>query len=89
MKNWPAKPLGEFIEERTERLRENSATIYSVTNDSGFVRSLDLFDKQVFSADTSNYKCVGFCDLAYNPSRINVGSVAMLARLIHPTAARL
>ncbi|MBM3552615.1 MAG: restriction endonuclease subunit S [Alphaproteobacteria bacterium] len=79
MKNWPAKPLGEFIEERTERLRENSATIYSVTNDSGFVRSLDLFDKQVFSADTSNYKCVGFCDLAYNPSRINVGSVAMLA----------
>jgi type I restriction enzyme S subunit len=78
MKNWETKPLGEFIEERTERLRENSATVYSVTNDSGFVRSLDLFDKQVFSKDTSNYKRVGFFDLAYNPSRINVGSIAML-----------
>lgn len=71
------KLLGELVEERIERLRQYSATIYSVTNESGFVRSLDLFDKQVFSADTGNYKRVGFHDLAYNPSRINVGSVAM------------
>ncbi|MEI7733454.1 MAG: restriction endonuclease subunit S [Verrucomicrobiota bacterium] len=78
MKRWPIKQLGEFVEEQTERLREQSTTIYSVTNERGFVPSLDLFDKQVFSADTGNYKCVGFHDLAYNPSRINVGSVAML-----------
>ena len=78
MKRWPIKPLGEFVEEQTERLHENSTTIYSVTNERGFVRSLDLFDKQVFSADTGNYKRVAFQDLAYNPSRINVGSVAML-----------
>jgi type I restriction enzyme S subunit len=71
------QPLGELIEERTERLRDNVATIYSVTNESGFVRSLDIFDKQVFSKDTGNYKRVGFHDLAYNPSRINVGSVAL------------
>ena len=77
MKRWSTKPLGEFIEERTVRLGRESATIYSVTNERGFVPSLDLFDKQVFSADTGNYKCVGFHDLAYNPSRINVGSVAM------------
>jgi type I restriction enzyme S subunit len=74
---WPTKPLGEFAEERTDRLRGDSATIYSVTNENGFVRSLDLFDKQVFSAGTGNYKRVGFHDLAYNPSRINVGSVAL------------
>ena len=60
MKRWPTKPLGEFIEERTKRLRQNSATIYSVTNENGFVRSLDLFDKRVFSADTGNYKHVEF-----------------------------
>jgi type I restriction enzyme S subunit len=77
MKPWLTKPLGEFVEERTERLGQDFATIYSVTNERGFVRSLDLFDKQVFSADTGNYKRVGFHDLAYNPSRINVGSVAM------------
>jgi len=71
------KPIGEFIEERTERLGKNPTTIYSVTNDKGFVRSRDLFDKQVFSLDTGNYKRVGFNDLAYNPSRINVGSIAL------------
>src|ERR1022692_2546200 len=72
------KLIGEFVEERTERLREDSATIFSVTNDRGFVRSLELFDKQVFSANTGNYKKVAFQELAYNPSRINVGSIAML-----------
>ncbi len=36
----------------------------------------DVFDKQVFSQDASNYKLVRFNDIAYNPSRINVGSVA-------------
>jgi type I restriction enzyme S subunit len=77
MKRWPLKPLGEFVEEIAERLGEKPATIYSVTNERGFVRSLDLFDKQVFSANTSNYKVTRFRDLAYNPSRINVGSVAM------------
>lgn len=77
MKRYPTKLLGEFIEERTERLRGDTTTIYSVTNERGFVRSLDLFDKQVFSADTGNYKRVEFRDLAYNPSRINVGSIAL------------
>jgi len=77
MKSWPIKPLGEFVEEHTERLGHGVATIYSVTNENGFVRSLDLFDKQVFSKDTGSYKRVVFRDLAYNPSRINVGSVAM------------
>jgi type I restriction enzyme S subunit len=77
MKCWRTRPLGEFLEERTDRLQQVSTTIYSVTNEKGFVRSLDLFDKQVFSADTANYKRVEFQDLAYNPSRVNVGSVAI------------
>ena len=77
MSRWPTKLLGEFVQERTERLGQAPATIYSVTNEKGFVRSLDLFDKQVFSKDTANYKRIEFSDLAYNPSRINVGSIAM------------
>jgi len=60
----------------TTRKGETPAEILSVTNTHGFVRSLDVFEKQVFSQDTSNYKLVRFNDLAYNPSRINVGSVA-------------
>jgi len=77
MKRWPTNALEEFVEERNDRLGQDSTTIYSVTKESGFVRSLDLFDKQVFSADMSSYKRVGFGELAYNPSRINVGSIAI------------
>lgn len=70
-------PLGECVSEVRDRLGDGQRTIYSVTNDRGFISSLEVFDKQVFSADTSNYKAVRHRDLAYNPSRINVGSVAL------------
>lgn len=77
MSRWPTRLLGELIEERSDRLGQAVAVVYSVTNERGFVRSLDLFDKQVFSPDTRNYKHVAFENLAYNPSRINVGSIAI------------
>ena len=70
-------PLGNFIEESRMRLGKNQRAIYSVTNDRGFVPSHEVFDKQVFSADTSAYKIVEYKNLAYNPSRINVGSIAI------------
>ncbi|GAK54885.1 putative restriction-modification system specificity determinant [Candidatus Vecturithrix granuli] len=69
--------LANYIEEIRTRLRNQQRTVYSVTNTKGFVPSLDVFDKQVFSTDISNYKLVAQNDLAYNPSRINVGSVAI------------
>jgi type I restriction enzyme, S subunit len=59
------------------RLGSNRKTIYSVTNQRGFIPALETFGKQVFSEDTSNYKIVKQNDLAFNPSRINVGSVAL------------
>lgn len=69
-------PLKRHITEVSIRKGETPAEVLSVTNTTGFVRSRDVFDKQVFSQDASNYKLVRFNDLAYNPSRINVGSVA-------------
>jgi len=76
MSRWPITPLKGHIAEVSIRKGETPAEVLSVTNTAGFVRSLDVFDKQVFSQDPSNYKLVRFNDLAYNPSRINVGSVA-------------
>jgi type I restriction enzyme S subunit len=76
MSKRPATSLREHIFEISIRKGETPAEILSVTNRDGFVRSLDVFDKQIFSQDASNYKLVRFDDLAYNPSRINVGSVA-------------
>jgi type I restriction enzyme S subunit len=76
MSKWPITPLRGHIAEISIRKGQTPAEILSVTNVGGFVRSLDVFDKQVFSEDASNYKLVRFDELAYNPSRINVGSVA-------------
>lgn len=76
MSRWPITSLKGHIAEVSIRKDETPAEVLSVTNTAGFVRSLDVFDKQVFSQDASNYKLVRFNDLGYNPSRINVGSVA-------------
>jgi type I restriction enzyme, S subunit len=76
MSRWPIIPLKGHISEISQRVGTSSVEILSVTNNAGFVRSLDVFDKQVFSEDMSNYKLVKHNDIAYNPSRINVGSVA-------------
>ena len=52
--------------------------VFSVTNSEGFILSTDYFSKEVFSKDVSNYKVVRKGQFAYNPSRINVGSIDYL-----------
>jgi type I restriction enzyme S subunit len=56
----------------------NDARVLSVTNSRGFVLPEDQFERRVASADLSNYKVVRRGQYAYNPSRINVGSIARL-----------
>ena len=50
--------------------------VYAVTNDKGFALSSDLHDFTIHSEDTSNYMVVEKNDFAYNPSRLNIGSIA-------------
>lgn len=50
--------------------------IYSISNKSGFIPQDEQFDKIVASKDISNYKIISKGCIAYNPSRINVGSIA-------------
>lgn len=59
---------------------KNSALerVLSVTNHSGFVLPEEQFERRVASANVSNYKVVEQGQYAYNPSRINVGSIARL-----------
>lgn len=71
--------LGKHIREYSQRNKSLQCTnVYSVTNSEGFIPSEDYFKKQVFSKDITNYKLVKKGMVAYNPSRINVGSVANL-----------
>ena len=52
---------------------DENIPVYSVTNEKGFCTG--YFSKEVASKDKSTYKIVPRGYFAYNPSRINVGSV--------------
>ena len=75
---WKETKLGDFLEEKSERNTKNIDLILSVTNKFGFVTQVEYFDKSVASDNTANYKIVRKGNFAYNPSRINVGSIALL-----------
>jgi type I restriction enzyme S subunit len=46
-----------------------------VTNSKGFVLQEDHFDSKIAGNDSVNHKIVKSGDFAYNPARINVGSI--------------
>lgn len=55
------------------------SNVLSVSNRFGFINQSEQFeDRNVASDDVRNYKVVHRGDFAYNPARINVGSIAML-----------
>ncbi|HAH62479.1 MAG TPA: restriction endonuclease subunit S [Treponema sp.] len=69
----------KFAQEVSVRNSSLSVTqVLSVTNKNGFVLPEEQFSKHVASNDLSNYKVVKKRQFAYNPSRINVGSIARL-----------
>lgn len=75
----PHSHIGTFAQEVSVRNSGgNEARVLSVTNSRGFVLPEDQFERRVASADLSNYKVVKRGQYAYNPSRINVGSIARL-----------
>jgi type I restriction enzyme M protein len=69
--------LGALIEENKIKVRQDRKTVWSVSNQYGFVPSADFFNKKVASDDIKNYKKVSPYSFAYNPARINVGSIAL------------
>ena len=51
--------------------------MYSVTNDKGFVPQSEKFeDRAMIGENINSYKIIREGDFAYNPARINVGSIA-------------
>ena len=66
--------LGTVITEYSVRNKsKENIPVYSVTNERGFCTG--YFSKEVASKDRTTYKIVPQGYFAYNPSRINVGSV--------------
>ena len=76
---WVDGTLGDVTTLVSRRNKNDiNAEIYSVTNSQGFVKQNEFFeDRRVAGEDTSNYKIIYKNEFAYNPARINVGSIAL------------
>ena len=72
--------IGDFIVQTSKRNKDNAIqTVLSISNRHGFIQQSEQFEnRNVASDDTSNYKIVERHDFAFNPARINVGSIARL-----------
>ena len=72
--------IGQFIEQTFERNKNNAVTrVLSVNNKYGFINQYEQFeDREVASDNKTNYKIVKLNNFAFNPARINVGSIAKL-----------
>lgn len=72
--------LGCYITQISQRNKiGKDLPVLSVSNKYGFVEQSEQFDDRIIASDdTSNYKIVNINDFAYNPARINVGSIARL-----------
>lgn len=69
--------LGEITEIVSRRNKSKvNYPMYSVTNDKGFVPQQEQFgDREMVGEDIGAYKIVLKDEIAYNPARINVGSI--------------
>lgn len=78
--DWYNVELGRIIEESSFRNKDKKMSlVLSVSNKKGFISQDEQFEGyKVASKDLSNYKIVYKNEYAYNPSRINVGSIARL-----------
>lgn len=76
---WKEVKLGSVLESISRRNKNlNTTRVLSVTNSRGFVLPEEQFARVVASEDLSNYKIVKKGEFAYNPSRLNVGSIDRL-----------
>ncbi|MCA6381209.1 MAG: restriction endonuclease subunit S [Cytophagales bacterium] len=73
------KVIGVYLREVSERNKDLKVSrVLSVTNSRGFINQSEQFDRSVASEDATNYKIVRKGQFAYNPSRVNVGSLDLL-----------
>lgn len=81
-RTWEQRSLGEFIKNVAKKNKENlDLEPYAVTNDRGFIAQRDAHDDfgYMSNVDRTAYNIVPPNSFAYNPARINVGSLGYYA----------
>ena len=77
-KGWRIVCLGEVTKQVTEKVgNREDVTVLSPVNSGELVLSEEYFTKQVFSKNLSKYLIVNPLSFAYNPARINIGSIGL------------
>ena len=77
-KGWRVVCLGEVTKQVTEKVgNREDVTVLSPVNSGELVLSEEYFTKQVFSKNLSKYLIVNPLSFAYNPARINIGSIGL------------
>ena len=75
---WSVKQLGEISTQVNEKVKERvDVKVLSPITTGELVLSEEYFTKQVFSENISKYIVVKPTDFAYNPARVNIGSLGM------------
>ena len=76
---WKKCKLGDITQNFTRRNKEKiQYPMFSVTNERGFVPQSEQFEgRDMVGDDIKAYKIIQSQEFAYNPARINVGSIAM------------
>ena len=80
--DWEQRKFSEFVKNVAVRNREGlELECYAVTNDRGFISQKDAHDDfgYMVDVDTTAYNIVPPNSFAYNPARINVGSIGYYA----------
>lgn len=76
-KNWRIEKLKSVTSQITTRVKDNIFPVLSAVKEGELVLSEEYFTKQVFSKSIDKYIIVGEKQFAYNPSRVNIGSLGM------------
>ena len=75
---WKVTELGNVTKQTTERVGQRTdIKVLSPITTGELVLSVDYFTKQVFSENTAKYIVVKPMQFAYNPARVNIGSMGM------------
>lgn len=80
--DWEQRKFGEFVKNIAKKNKDNlELEPYAVTNDRGFIAQKDAHDEFGYmnNVDRTAYNIVPPNSFAYNPARINVGSLGYYA----------
>ena len=75
--DWRICALSDVTENIRTRVKNQNCTVLSAVNTGKLQPSEEYFTKQVFSKDISNYIVVEENSFAYNPARVNIGSIGI------------